>query len=915
MRWLAVISMLLLSAPIQAQTFEPFQIQPASGGSFDSGAILIGDIDQNGYVDVYSNGTFYMLDHQAKVIRERSADFIDPINQIPHYIGDLNGDGLDDIALSTFAEGSSYKGSVRLVFMGPDASVQSTYALDDLPGSIMSGNYPGSGHRFGFSVERIGDIDDNGVSDLAVVAPGSGQILNSVQSSFIYIFFLDESGLPLSFSEIEIDDREGTFSSDGQYLADIDDLDSDGVPDLAVGIPGNGATGGGGTGRGGIQVFFLNRDGTPKSRTFISTSTGYGNLFESGWEWGWIESIGDLDFDGNSDLVLSQGNEAGAGIRGFQVLFMNPDGSVRDSRSLTNLEGAFKHLFENSTAAGWYPQKMWDFDGDGVAEISVDYRSDITGDRGPLVLSLGKAFDAKIEISSDSDAPSRFGEEIEIQAEIRSLGSTTVSSAILNFRRAGHPTFLGLDMHRVTDGNWAASIPSFLVHEAGIEYFIVVSVQGKPDQRVPSRGVYSVPVTYESAYRYRVESGNAESGYRLISVPGSLQSGDALSILESSLGKKDPSSWRFFRARANPDDLGNTDLRIEAGQAYWLLSRHQGLLDWGDGQSISTDSIFTLVLPNGWSFFSTPFGFSVDQSLLRWSSGQTLDIRRYQGVWDTHEGPVIPQEGYAIHNTSGHADSLLIAPSLEVARLNQHFSESADKTNNAAPWAIPVNARMGRARDIDNFAVVGSSYLNRADPPPIGNYVRLAFEGEEYPLSTASKTVDGIVQTWTFNVSSEKAGTVTVLFPDLGEVPDGYAVTLVDPATGIRQDLRSDATYDVASVGAGIERTMHLEVDPQGAVDAELPTELKLHPVFPNPFSSATTIQYSLPEASNVSLEVFDVLGRRIATIGSGEKAAGNHLLVWDGRTATGVSAKSGVYFVRMNTQTSSQTISVTLTR
>lgn len=68
-----------------------------------------------------------------------------------------------------------------------------------------------------------------------------------------------------------------------------------------------------------------------------------------------------------------------------------------------------------------------------------------------------------------------------------------------------------------------------------------------------------------------------------------------------------------------------------------------------------------------------------------------------------------------------------------------------------------------------------------------------------------------------------------------------------------------------------------------------------LDPPFPNPFRSATTISYALPEATHVTVGVYDVTGRRIATLVDGVQQAGEHEARWD---ATGLA--SGVYLCRM---------------
>jgi hypothetical protein len=75
----------------------------------------------------------------------------------------------------------------------------------------------------------------------------------------------------------------------------------------------------------------------------------------------------------------------------------------------------------------------------------------------------------------------------------------------------------------------------------------------------------------------------------------------------------------------------------------------------------------------------------------------------------------------------------------------------------------------------------------------------------------------------------------------------------------------------------------------------KLPAELRLSQNYPNPFNPATTIKFDMPEASHVSLVIYDVLGRKVAELENGVKEAGYHSATWN---ATDVS--SGIYFARL---------------
>ncbi len=77
---------------------------------------------------------------------------------------------------------------------------------------------------------------------------------------------------------------------------------------------------------------------------------------------------------------------------------------------------------------------------------------------------------------------------------------------------------------------------------------------------------------------------------------------------------------------------------------------------------------------------------------------------------------------------------------------------------------------------------------------------------------------------------------------------------------------------------------------------------------YPNPFNPSTTISYGLSAASCVTLKVFDIVGREVATLVDGEmRSAGRHMVRWDGTTLTGRQVASGVYFYQLTTGTGTQ--------
>ena len=100
-----------------------------------------------------------------------------------------------------------------------------------------------------------------------------------------------------------------------------------------------------------------------------------------------------------------------------------------------------------------------------------------------------------------------------------------------------------------------------------------------------------------------------------------------------------------------------------------------------------------------------------------------------------------------------------------------------------------------------------------------------------------------------------------------------------------------DYIYLVNSHHLIILRFTPTGIEPVG----QLPASFYLSPNYPNPFNARTTIRYSLPDASPVTLDIYDLLGRKVQTLYNGPQPPGEHSLIWN---ADGFA--SGVYFYRL---------------
>ncbi|MFT5327568.1 MAG: Ca2+-binding RTX toxin-like protein [Planctomycetaceae bacterium] len=294
-------------------------------------------------------------------------------------IGDLNGDGVDDLAVGAILDdtGGDNRGAVHLLFMNADGTVASSTKIGDLTGG---GPNLGGGDGFGSAVAAVGDLDGDGVTELAVGA--SGENLDGSDRGAVYILFLNTDGTAKSFTLIANNRGGGpgltNFDRFGTSVASIGDFDGDGIIDLAVGARGDDE---GGNNRGAVYVLLLNADGTVKSHQKIADDVGglVADTLEDSDFFGFsVTSVGDLNGDGVPDLAVGasadENDSAGdSGEGAVYVLLMNADGTVLSQQKITdgNPGGLIDGTLDGGDSFGFSVTSVGDLDGDGVPDLAV----------------------------------------------------------------------------------------------------------------------------------------------------------------------------------------------------------------------------------------------------------------------------------------------------------------------------------------------------------------------------------------------------------------------------------------------------------------------------------------------------------------------------------------------------------------
>jgi hypothetical protein len=262
-------------------------------------------------------------------------------------VGDVNGDGMADLAIGI-------QGQV-MVFSGADGSRLRTLRVPRLPQG---------GANFGAVLAAVGDVNDDGIPDLAVGAPyqDMGECCNQGR----VVVFSGADGTPLHTLQAPSLQGEANF---GAALAAVGDVNDDGIPDLAVGVPWQDLVGRNCCDHGQVVVF-SGADGTPL-HTLQAPRPQAGAVFGFA-----LAAVGDVNDDGIPDLAV--------GASGQVVVFSGADGTPFHTLRAPRPQA--------DSVFGGILAGVGDVDGDDVPDLAVGLPGQDVGeccDHGQVVVFSG----------------------------------------------------------------------------------------------------------------------------------------------------------------------------------------------------------------------------------------------------------------------------------------------------------------------------------------------------------------------------------------------------------------------------------------------------------------------------------------------------------------------------------------------
>ena len=477
---------------------------------------------------------------------------------------------------------------------------------------------------------------------------------------------------------------------------------------------------------------------------------------------------------------------------------------------------------------------------------------------------------------------------------------------------------------------------------------ITVTVEDTGGKTASSSFVLQVaPGTVSASVSRSFGDANGPGDYRLVALPGQV-SQPLGPVVSGEAGV----TWQAYRDNGNSSDFlvkydGSDDFTFKAGNGFWLTSTKP----WTETSNFSAvdlqDGVAEIPLRDGWNVISNPLGKDVSWSAVKAENSGTLQpLWGFDGSFGKASTFASAADGtaYYFFNDQGLSTLQIPYPSPSKSKAGP-IAESNTNTKETKDRVLTLTAR--RAEAPDSAGATGSTVrvglhpdaersVGPTDvPAPPGRFSAVALRVKapsgngpqkarsERTRSERMRTLMaerrpasemGEGYTYSLRLHRQGEGPVTM---DVGGVEafSGRSVALVDPASGASYDLRKTGTVEVPASAFGPEggAALTVAVGTEGYVQekarAARPSEVTLT-AYPNPVREQGTLEYTLPEAAEVSLRVYDVLGRRVQTLASGRVEAGRHTATLP---TSGLS--SGVYIARLRAGGTTVTRKITVVR
>ena len=405
---------------------------------------------------------------------------------------------------------------------------------------------------------------------------------------------------------------------------------------------------------------------------------------------------------------------------------------------------------------------------------------------------------------------------------------------------------------------------------------------------------------------YSFNDPNQSSSYQLIGLPG-----DIYSTLNQLFGGTPKQDWDAYYDNGNASnyliEFDNSSLfQFNPGNGFWIIGKNTlSISENVNTVTLNSQNAYLIPTHSGWNIISNPF----DKSII-WDSvisTNSLDanslIYSWNAGWNT-AASFDPYMGYYFYNQQ-NLSSLKIPynPDGVIGKLlRKTASLINDNGNNSLKLSLVVNNKENSfvVISLDSTSSDGFDKQDILIPPAdfedaginlINNNLSI---GCKYLLKeTRPQNKEG--QAFNLNIIDKRKKQIDLI----ADGADNFKVSevyLLDYNNHKMYNLKQKNLIKLSPVEKSNYQILIGSSDFINSKEKEiLPTEFKLYQNYPNPFNPTTTIEYSIPKTSYVTLKIYDILGKLVTTLVNESKEAGYYKVELNGSNFS-----SGIYFYRI---------------
>jgi len=497
--------------------------------------------------------------------------------------------------------------------------------------------------------------------------------------------------------------------------------------------------------------------------------------------------------------------------------------------------------------------------------------------------------------------------------------SGPVASVSMWYRQVSSKTFTEFaGVFNSSTQKWDFNVPSSFFDDTGINYYFTAKDGSNNLTRLPSAtGKYfTTRINYPESNPPTltlVKGNGALAGYQVISIPWEISNKDISANFEE-LGGGDKTKYRFLRYHETPspgwDEYPGTLSSFARGEGYFLnvTNVNEVILINGEAPRNNRDSLFTLSLKKGWNQIGNPYLTAIQwNDVLAYNnitSGVSTSLLLFGGT----KYNVAPAPGVIEPFKGGFVQADNDIASLKIpfqgqtsgGRIGNNFAREIG----AEAWELNFLLKQNDLEfsvgsiGMDPRANAGKDIFDMVVPPALfEDQIEISVAHPEHFMKRFARDIVTTQNefTWEFDVKASMDASAQLTWDNSAFGDNAKELFLFDVALQKAIDMRTESSYSFNPLESNRFRIYFGEK----LKDKIRPDKILLGKAYPNPSTGVSLIPFTLPENGSsyqVRMEVFNMLGQKVATLVEGQFKPGFYNTEWN----TADSNLNGLYTYRL---------------